>query len=59
MEQTRLFIYTAIIGFLAFVAFRLLRLGRRPEGYPPGPPTVPILGNIHQVGRLTPGSFID
>ena len=27
----------------------LLRIGMRPAGYPPGPPTIPILGNIHQV----------
>ncbi|KAJ6618117.1 cytochrome P450 [Mycena sp. CBHHK59/15] len=37
-----------VLGSLLFwtVAF-LLRLGRREQGLPPGPPTVPLLGNAH------------
>lgn len=27
----------------------LLRVGRRSKDLPPGPPTVPILGNLHLV----------
>jgi hypothetical protein len=27
----------------------LLLVGRRPKDIPPGPPTVPILGNLHLV----------
>ena len=31
------------------VVWRLTRVGRRLKDYPPGPPTVPILGNLHQI----------
>ncbi|KAF5602430.1 cytochrome p450 [Fusarium subglutinans] len=39
-----LLILVLILGF-----WRLSRIGRRPEGYPPGPPTLPIIGNLHQI----------
>ena len=38
-----------LAAFLAYGLFRLLSIGRRPKDFPPGPPTVPVLGNIHQV----------
>lgn len=27
----------------------VLRIGRRPKDLPPGPPTIPVLGNLHLV----------
>ncbi|KAF2498985.1 cytochrome p450 monooxygenase [Lophium mytilinum] len=36
------------------VLWRLLKVGQRPKGMPPGPPTIPILGNLHQMPKESP-----
>lgn len=42
-----------ILGFAAFTLglWKTSRIGRRPKDYPPGPPTLPLIGNIHQMPK--------
>ncbi|KIW99740.1 uncharacterized protein Z518_11153 [Rhinocladiella mackenziei CBS 650.93] len=41
-----LYFFLALIALLVGLQ-RLLSIGQRPKAYPPGPPTLPILGNLH------------
>uniref|UniRef100_A0A0W0F4D7 Putative cytochrome P450 n=1 Tax=Moniliophthora roreri TaxID=221103 RepID=A0A0W0F4D7_MONRR len=38
---------TTALLLLALLAIKLLKIGQREEFLPPGPPTVPVLGNLH------------
>ncbi|KAI9870839.1 MAG: hypothetical protein M1830_003744, partial [Pleopsidium flavum] len=49
MDQKLLAVISTFIIGLVLLSVRLHRVGRRPHEYPPGPPTIPILGNVHQM----------
>jgi hypothetical protein len=40
-------LYVLVVALAALAVRQLSRIGRRPSGYPPGPPTLPLLGNLH------------
>ncbi|KAF2186188.1 putative cytochrome P450 [Zopfia rhizophila CBS 207.26] len=43
------FLWIALVICALFLGFKILRYGMRPKNFPPGPPTLPVLGNLHQM----------
>ncbi|CAG9990872.1 unnamed protein product [Clonostachys byssicola] len=38
-----------LLALFAVVIWKISRVGRRPGSFPPGPPTLPLIGNLHQI----------
>ncbi|KAL0261750.1 hypothetical protein SLS55_003180 [Diplodia seriata] len=43
-----------IFTVVAYLTHRILKIGSRPAGFPPGPPTRPIWGNLKEIDTLRP-----